>query len=162
MASKNPPTTTPGFWYDEKQRDAMLVDVLGALLRGGPMDDDQIARCCLTPQDLLGLMPDDIKSKNAKSMTEALINYLDGPMSINSFAESLAAWRESARMARGSLDWSKLPPVTQRLANCYASEVTGYALEQGWVIESEHPDAPGWRLTEAGMAALEVLKKQLR
>lgn len=157
----NPPTATPGFWYDAQQRDAMLVDVLGALLRSGPMDDDHIARFCLTPQDLLGLIPEDIKAQNAKAMTEALINYLEGPMSINSFAESLRAWRESARMARGSLDWSKLPPVTHRLALCYASEVTGYALEKGWLIASENPDAPGWRLTEQGMAAIEALKKQL-
>lgn len=157
----NIPTTTEGFWYDTRQRDAMLVDVLGALLRHGPMDDDHIARFCLTPQDLLGLIPEDVKARNARAMTEALIHYLDGPMSINSFAQSLAGWRESARTARGSLDWSKLPPVTHRLALCYASEVTGYALQQGWIVASDNPNAPGWRLTEAGMAALESLKKQL-
>ncbi len=162
MTSKHHPSTTPGFWYDTKQRDAMLVDVLGALLRLGPLGDDYIARFCLTPQDLFALMPEDIKSANAKAMTEALINYLEGPMSINSFAKSLAAWRESARMARGSLEWSKLPPVTQRLAKCYASEITAYALEQGWVIESDNPNARGWRLTEQGMVALERLKKELR
>jgi hypothetical protein len=157
----NTPTTTEGFWHDTRQRDAMLVDVLGALLRTGPMDDDHIARFCLTPQDILGLIPEDIKAQNAKAMTNALINYLDGPMSINSFAESLAAWRESARMAMGSLDWSKLPPVTHRLALCYASELTAHAQQQGWLVASENPNSPGWRLTEEGMAAIETLKKQL-
>lgn len=157
----NTPSTSEEFWYDTRQRDAMLVDMLGALLRNGPMDDDHLARFCLTPSDLLALIPEDIKAQNAKAMTEALINYLDGPMSINSFAQSLAAWRESARMARGSLDWSKLPPVTQRLALCYTSELTGYAKQQGWLVPSENPDAPGWRLTEDGMAAIETLKKQL-
>lgn len=156
-----PPTVTEGFWHDTRQRDAMLVDVLGALLRHGPMEDDRIARFCLTPQDLLGLIPEDIKTRNARKMIESLIRYLDGPMSINSFAESLAAWRESARTARNSLDWSKLPPVTHRLSLCYASELTAYALQQGWVVKSENPKAPGWRLTEAGMAAIETLKKQL-
>jgi len=159
--ANTPPTTTEGFWHDTRQRDAMLVDVMSALLRKGPMDDDHIARFCLTPQDLLGLMPDDIKSANAKAMADALINYLDGPMSINSFSESLANWRETARTAREHLDWSKLPPVTQRLALCYASEITGYAKEQGWIVPSENPNAPGWRVTEDGMAAVESLKKQL-
>lgn len=158
----NTPTTTEGFWHDTRQRDAMLVDVMSALLRIGPMDDDHIARFCLTPSDLLGLIPDDIKSHNAKAMTQALIHYLDGPMSINSFAESLNAWREASRMARGSLDWSKLPPVTHRLALCYASELTGYALQQGWLTPSDRSDAPGWRLTEEGMAAIETLKKRLK
>lgn len=157
----DPPTTTDGFWYDTRQRDAMLVDVLGALLRNGPMDDERIARFCLTPGDLLGLIPEDIKAGNAKAMVEALVNYLEGPMSINSFAESLRAWRESARDAREGLDWSKLPPVTHRLALCYASELTAYAMERGWLIASENPSQPGWRLTEDGMAALEALKKQL-
>ena len=158
----NTPITTEGFWHDTRQRDAMLVDVMGALLRHGPMDDEQIAKFCLTPMDLLGLIPDDVKSRNAKAMIEALIHYLDGPMSINSFAESLAAWRESAREARGSLDWSKLPPVTHRLALCYASELTGHALQQGWLTASDRHDAPGWQLTEEGMAALERLRKQLQ
>ncbi len=157
----DPPTTTEGFWHDTRQRDAMLVDVLSALLRNGPMDDERIARFCLTPHDLLGLIPDDIKAQNARAMTEALINYLEGPMSINSFSESLRAWRESASMARSELDWSKLPPVTHRLALCYASELTGYALQQGWVVVSENPNTPGWRLTEDGMAAIESLKDQL-
>jgi hypothetical protein len=125
------------------------------------MADDRIARFCLTPQDLLGLIPEDIKTRNARKMIESLIRYLDGPMSINSFAESLAAWRESARTARNALDWNKLPPVTHRLALCYAGELTAYALQQGWVVQSENPKAPGWRLTEAGMAAIESLKKQL-
>lgn len=159
--AKTPPTTTEGFWHDTRQRDAMLVDVMSALLRKGPMDDDHIARFCLTPQDLLGLIPDDIKSANAKAMADALINYLDGPMSINSFSESLAAWRETARTTREHLDWSKLPPVTHRLALCYASELTTYAKEKGWVVPSENPNAPGWRVTEDGMAAVETLKKQL-
>ena len=149
------------FWFDPKQRDAMLVDVLGALLRNGPMDDEKIARFCLTPSDLLGLIPEDIKSQNARHMVNALINYLDGPMSINSFAESLTAWRESMRTARGSLDWSKLPPATHRLAMCYAHELTTYAQSRGWLIESDNPQAPGWRLTEEGMAEIETLKKQL-
>lgn len=155
--------TTPAedFWHDTRQRDAMLVDVLGALLRHGPMDDDRIARFCLTPQDLLGLIPEDIKSRNAKAMVESLINYLDGPMSINSFSESLAAWRESARTARDLFDWSKLPPITHRLALCYACELTAYARQQGWVVTSENPNTPGWRVTEDGMAAVESLKKQL-
>ena len=157
----NTPTPTEGFWHDTRQRDAMLVDVLGALLRNGPMDDDRIARLCLTPQDLLGLIPDDIKTRNASQMVDALINYLDGPMSVNSFCESLNAWRESTHMARGSLDWSKLPPVTHRLALCYACELTAYARQQGWVTPSENPNAPGWRVTEDGMAAVETLKKQL-
>ncbi len=156
-------TTTPAesFWHDTRQRDAMLVDVLGALLRNGPMDDDRIARFCLTPQDLLGLIPQDIQSQNAKAMVDALINYLDGPMSINSFSESLADWRETARIARDQLDWEKLPPITHRLARCYAGELTAYAREQGWVTPSENPNAPGWRVTEDGMAAVESLKKQL-
>lgn len=157
----NTPTITEGFWHDTKQRDAMLVDVLSALLRRGPMDDDHIARFCLTPQDLLGLIPEDVKMRNAQAMVESLIRFLDGPMSINSFAHSLAAWRESARTARGSMDWSKLPPITHRLALCYASELTAYALQQGWIVVSENPNAPGWRLTEEGMAAIETLKKQL-
>lgn len=157
----NSPTTTEGFWHDTRQRDAMLIDVLSALLRHGPMDDERIARFCLTPQDLLGLIPDDIKTRNSKIMIDALINYLDGPMSINSFSESLLAWRESARTARGSLDWNKLPPVTHRLALCYAGELTAHALQQGWVVASENPKAPGWRLTEPGMAAIDTLKKQL-
>jgi len=156
-----PPTATEGFWYDTKQRDAMLVDVLSGLLRHGPMDDEHIARFCLTPQDLLGLIPDDVKARNAKAMTDALIAYLDGPMSINSFADSLRSWRESASEARGTLDWDKLPKVTHRLALCYASEVTGYALDQGWIMTSDNPQAPGWRLTEAGMAALDQLRKSL-
>lgn len=160
--ANTPPTTTEGFWHDTRQRDAMLVDVLGALLRKGPMDDDHIARFCLTPQDLLGLIPEDIKGVNAKAMAEALINYLDGPMSINSFSESLANWRETARTTREQLDWSKLPPVTHRLALCYASELTGYAKDQGWIVPSENPNAPGWRVTEDGMAAVEALKKQLK
>ncbi len=158
----NTPTPSEGFWYDTLQRDAMLVDVMGALLRNGPMDDERLARFCLTPQDLLGLIPEDIKVRNAKSMIESLINYLDGPMSINSFAASLASWRESARMARGSLDWSKLPPVTHRLALCYTSELTAHARQQGWIVPSDNPNAPGWRLTEEGMAAIETLKKQLK
>jgi hypothetical protein len=162
IMATNTPTTTEGFWYDTRQRDAMLVDVLAAILRHGPMDDERIARFCLTPMDLLGLIPDDVKTRNARNMVEALIHYLDGPMSINSFAESLAAWRESAREARGSLDWSKLPPVTHRLALCYASELTGHALQQGWLTPSDRADAPGWRLTEAGMAAIETLKQQLK
>ena len=153
--------TTEGFWYDTRQRDAMLVDIMGALLRNGPMDDERIARFCLTPQDLLGLIPEDVKSRNAKAMIQSLINYLDGPMSINSFAESLRAWRESARGVRDKLDWSKLPPVTHRLALCYTSELTGYAQEQGWMVASDNPNSPGWRLTETGMAAIDVLKKQL-
>lgn len=157
----NTPTITEGFWYDTRQRDAMLVDVLGALLRHGPMDDDRIARFCLTPQDLLGLIPEDVKMRNAKAMVESLLHYLDGPMSINSFANSLAVWRESARTARGTMDWSKLPPITHRLALCYASELTAYALQQGWVTASDNPNAPGWRLTEEGLTAIETLKKQL-
>ncbi len=159
--ANNPPTTTEDFWHDTRQRDAMLVDVLSALLRNGPMDDDRIARFCLTPQDLLGLIPEDIKSQNAKAMVDSLINYLDGPMSINSFSESLAVWRESARTTRDLLDWSKLPPITHRLALCYASELTTYAQQQGWVVPSENPNAPGWRVTEDGMAAVESLKKEL-
>ena len=159
--SNNSTPPAEGFWHDTRQRDAMLVDVLGALLRNGPMDDDRIARFCLTPQDLLGLIPEDIKSANAKAMADALINYLDGPMSINSFSESLADWRETARIARDQLDWSKLPPITQRLALCYASELTAYAGQQGWITPSENPNAPGWRVTENGMAAIESLKKQL-
>jgi len=156
-----PSTTSEGFWYDIRQRDAMLVDVLSALLRKGPMDDDHIARFCLTPQDLLALIPDDIKSANAKAMADALINYLEGPMSINSFSETLATWRETARTTREHLDWSKLPPVTHRLALCYTSEITAYAKAQGWIVASENPTAPGWRVTEEGMAAVESLKKQL-
>jgi hypothetical protein len=153
--------TTDDFWFDTRQRDAMLLDVLSALLRNGPMDDENIASFCLSPSDLLSVIPDDIKSQNARHMVNSLIAYLDGPMSINSFSESLAAWRESARMARGSLDWSKLPPITHKLAQCYAKELTGYAKRQDWVVTSENPDAPGWRITEKGMAATESLKKQL-
>jgi hypothetical protein len=156
-------TTTPSedFWHDTLQRDAMLVDVLSALLRHGPMKDDNIARFCLTPQDLLGLIPEDVKGQNAKSMVDALISYLDGPMSINSFSEALSQWRESARDTREVIDWAKLPPLTQRLALCYASELTAYANQQGWVVPSENPVSPGWRVTEEGMAAVESLKKQL-
>ena len=156
-----PTTTHDDFWFDTRQRDAMLFDVLTALLRNGPMDDERIARFCLTPQDLLSLIPEDIKSQNARHMVNSLIAYLDGPMSINSFSESLAAWRESAYMARRSLDWSKLPPVTHKLAQCYASKLTAYAKQQGWVVASEVPGSPGWRITEEGMAATESLKKQL-
>ncbi len=157
----NTPTATEDFWHDTRQRDAMLVDVMSALLRHGPMDDERIARFCLTPQDLLSLIPEDIKSQNAKAMVESLINYLDGPMSINSFSESLATWRQSAHTTRDHLDWSKLPPITHRLARCYTSELTTYATKQGWVVPSENPDRPGWRVTEDGMAAVESLKKQL-
>jgi len=157
------PTNLPtdDFWFDTRQRDAMLFDVLRALLRNGPMEDPNIARFCLTPSDLLTLIPEDIKSQNARHMVNALVAYLDGPMSLNSFSESLAAWRESSRMARGSLDWSKLPPITHRLALCYASELIAYARQQGWVVASEVPESPGWRITEKGMAATESLKKQL-
>jgi hypothetical protein len=154
-------TPTNNFWHDPRQRDAMLIDVLSALLRHGPMNDDHIARFCLTPHDLLALIPEDIKNQNAKAMADALINYLDGPMSINSFSESLATWRETANTARELLDWSKLPPVTHRLALCYTCELTTYAKQQNWITPSENPDAPGWRVTEDGMAAVESLKKQL-
>ncbi len=157
----DPPVDKDDFWFDTRQRDAMLADVLRALLRHGPMNDENIARFCLNPQDLFGAMPEDVKDHNARKMVEAMINYLDGPMSINSFAESLANWRQSIQEARGKLDWSKLPPVTHRLALCYASKLTEYAQRQGWVMPSDNPLAPGWQITEKGMAAAEQLKDQL-
>lgn len=162
MTTDTTPAPTEGFWYDTRQRDAMLVDVLRALLREGPMEEERIARFCLTPQDLAGLVPHDVRADNARVMVESLIRYLDGPMSINSFAQGLHAWRESLRTARDSLDWSQLPPITHRLALCYAHEVIAYALQQGWVVRSDRSDSPGWRLTESGMAAIETLQKQLQ
>ena len=146
---------------DARQRDAMMVDLLDALLRRGAVDLDGAMRATLTPRDLAGLVPWEQRERLSLGTAEALCDYLDGQWDVSVLSESLASWRSTMEATRGSLRWRDLPPVVERLARLYAEALLARAESKGWVGRLEMSDLVMWKLSDAGGDALQRLRRSL-
>ena len=146
---------------DDRQRDAMLVDLLDALLRHGAMDIDEAMRAVLTPRELVGLVPWRQREQLSLASVEALGEYLQPPNRLAELSEMHQAWRSTLEATRRELRWRNLPPVIERSARLHAETLLAYAEAWGWLGRLEMSDAVMWKLSAAGGDALVELRRQL-
>jgi len=146
----------------ERQRDAMLADVLHAMVRRGPMSLDEVMRECLSPDDVASLLPEKQRQEQSLEMVHALLIYLDEEWDSSVFGPSLLEWRDSVAAAKRGLDWEQLPPVARKLAMLYAGAVLEYGKRVGYIGELAMPEETLWKITTDGGDALPRLRSQLR
>lgn len=146
---------------DDRQRDAMLVDLLDALLRHGALSMDGVMRAVLTPRELVGLVPWRQREKLSLHAAEALCSYLESPGGLATLSETYEAWRSTLDATRWELRWPDLPPVIERTARLHAETLLAYAEPRGWVGRLELSDAVMWKLSDAGGDALVSLRHRL-
>ncbi|MFW5682117.1 MAG: hypothetical protein ACOC1G_03845 [Phycisphaeraceae bacterium] len=146
---------------DDRQRDAMLVDLLDALLRQGALDVDGAMRAVLTPRELVGLVPWRQREQLSLASVEALCEYLQPPSSLAELNETHRAWRSTLEATRRELRWRDLPPVIERSTRLHAETLLAYAEGRGWLGRLELSDKVMWKLSPAGGDALVELRRRL-
>ena len=160
--SRCPSNPSPDRVFGEKrQRDAMLVDLLDALLRHGALDVDGAMRAVLTPRELVGLVPWRQREKLCVTSAEALCQYLETPGPLAELSEMHEAWRSTLEATRWQLRWRDLPPAIERAARLHAETLLAYAEQRGWLGRLELSDRVMWKLSDAGGDALVALRRKL-
>ena len=157
----NSASATDRVFADERQRDAMLVDLLHALLRHGALDMDGAMRAVLTPRELVGLVPWRQREELSLASVEALCEYLQPPSSLSDLSETHHAWRSTLEATRWELRWQDLPPVIERSARLHAETLLAYAEYRGWLGRLELSDKAMWKLSSSGGDALVALRRRL-
>jgi hypothetical protein len=144
-------------WSNLWQEDASPERIVELLLRrlslSQSINADQIARLCLTPQELAGLLPAEIKADHALHTAESLAWFLEDHGDGRTLAGAIRDWKVSIEMTRSRFGWLEFPPAIRKRAHQRAQQVLAIATERGWIeMHDEH-----WVLTPQGRIAAQEL-----
>ena len=132
-----------------------LHRLLCAMRDHGPMNTDQMLRHCLRPDDLAGLIAEDVRLRMARHTVEAFALYADEPGDTQRMQKAVEQWRWAVELMREVFEWAQLAPAVRRLAEQRSAYLIGCATDLGWVREARFPYR--WRISTAGLAAIDWL-----
>lgn len=136
-------------WHEDYPLELLLGQLLRQLAQSQRIDKDQAARLCLTPCELAGLIPDEVKVDHARYTADSLAVFLDEEGIAKPLAGAIRDWKASIELIRSRFGWLELPPAMRSRAHQRARVLIDQAITQGWLVE----DGEQWRLTDAGKVA---------
>ncbi len=136
-------------WHEDHPPERMMALLLRRLLQSQSMDEDQAARFCLTPAELAGLLPVDVKAGHAQYTAESLASFLDEQGEPASLAGAIRDWKVSIELIRSRFGWLELPPALRKRAHQRARALLQMGRERGWLEQQDQR----WRLTPRGNIA---------
>jgi len=147
MASRDPEP-----WDSHAVLDGHLHRLLSVIDAEGPMHEDHVARFCLHPQELVGLINDQDRSQMAMNTTEAMAAFLSPQGGAKPLADAIKLWRKHASLVRWSFEWKDLPPAILRKAQKRRGTLLDEASSRRWLACNEVEGI--WSITDAGKDAL--------
>mgnify|MGYP000896786013 CR=1 FL=1 len=129
----------------------MMSILLRRIQESHAINEDLAARCCLTPTELAGLLPVDIKVGHAQYTADSLAKFLDEKGEASPLAGAIRDWKVSIELVRSRFGWLELPPSLRRRAHQRASHLLQVAQDKGWVTQMNDR----FHLTPQGLLAVD-------
>lgn len=142
----------PEPWADADVADRLMRRVLSYLIEDGCLSEEQLARRCLTPQELACALPEDERLAASEQTAEALIRRLSSPENAKPYGDEMYKWMARLDRLRDQLDWPQLPSSVKQSAHRRARLMIEQAEKQDWVVH-EAGASPHWRITDLGARA---------
>lgn len=142
-------------WNNGYTYASCMADVIEALA-DGPLEEDRIARLCIDPRDLDGLLEAEERGREDDALARGFLHFFASGATDPAALSALHDRDVHRERLRAQTSWEDLGPRARIFAWTTARYLIERAEDEGWI--ERHRKSGAWSATPTGLAELPSLR----